>query len=152
NQKREQRIVRNMAFIMEDGRWKVWRYVPAENDLAEALVQAKTETERAGLLAEEKELMTSELAQGLIAQGRRVINQANYPQALAIFHLTQSIGELIGDRSGIAGALNGIGYVHHSQGNYARALELYQKSLAMLETGGNKAGIARVLNNIGRVH
>src|SRR5262245_46948525 len=92
DQKRERRIVRNMAFIMEDGRWKVWRYVPAENDLAEALVQAKTETERAGLLAEEKELMTSELAQALIAQGRRFINQANYPQALAIFHLTQSIG------------------------------------------------------------
>src|SRR5262245_43443198 len=61
NQKREQRMARNMAFIVEDGKWKIWRCAPAENDLAEALAQAKTEEERAGLLAEDKELVTGEL-------------------------------------------------------------------------------------------
>src|SRR5262249_2674112 len=53
NQKRERRIARNMAFVMEDGKWKIWRYAPAENDLAEALVKARTEAEKAGWLAEE---------------------------------------------------------------------------------------------------
>src|SRR5215813_8170246 len=61
DQKRERRIARNMAFIMEDGKWKVWRCAAAENDLSEALAMAKTEAERSGLLAEEKELVTSEL-------------------------------------------------------------------------------------------
>src|SRR5262245_25797423 len=96
NQKREQRIVRNMAFIMEDGKWKVWRYAPAENDLAEALIKAQTEAERAGLLAEEKELAPSELVTALNNQGIRLHNQRNYPQALAVHRLAQSLGEQIG--------------------------------------------------------
>src|SRR5262245_44432156 len=65
NQKRERRIARNMVLVREDEKWKVWRYAPAENDLAEALAQAKTEAERAGLLAEEKELVTAELVQAM---------------------------------------------------------------------------------------
>jgi hypothetical protein len=40
NQKREQRIARNLAFVREDGKWKIWRYAPAEDDLAEALANA----------------------------------------------------------------------------------------------------------------
>src|SRR5215510_12409522 len=60
-QPRERPIVRNFALVREEGEWKVWRFVPAESDLAEALAQAETEKERAGLLAEEKELATSEL-------------------------------------------------------------------------------------------
>jgi len=53
--------VRNFALTSENGTWKVWRYEPAENGLAEALVNAKTEQERAGLLAAEKELVTVDL-------------------------------------------------------------------------------------------
>src|SRR5215510_10527792 len=112
NQKREQRIVRNMAFIMEDGRWKVWRYAPAENDLAEALIKTQTEAERTGLLAEEKELVTSELVTALNNRGSRLRNQRNYPQALAVHRLAQSIGEQIGDNAAVAGALYNIGDAH----------------------------------------
>src|SRR5215475_12391013 len=59
DQKRELQLARNFALVREEMKWKVWRCAPAENDLAEALAQAKTETELAGLLAEEKELATS---------------------------------------------------------------------------------------------
>src|SRR5262245_21938708 len=151
-QPQERPIVRNFALVMEERRWKVWRFVPAENDLAEALAQAETEKERAGLLAEEKELATSELVEALNAQGRRFRNQGNFQQALAIFHLARGIGEQIGARTPLSNALYGIGIVHYAQGDYAQALEFYQKSLSILEAEGNKTGVAQVLNNIGRIH
>src|SRR5215470_7651614 len=152
NQPRERPIVRNFAMVREEGKWKVWRFVPAENDLAEALAQAKTGKERAELLAQEKELVNSELVRALCAQGSRFVDQGNYQQALDIFHLARGVGEQIGARAALGDALHGIGHVHYSQGDYAQALEFYQKSQAIMETEGNKFGVAQVLNNIGRVH
>jgi len=151
-EKREQRIVRNFAFVREGGTWKVWRAVPAEQDLAEALMKAKTEAERTGLLAEEKELVTSELVQALGSQGDRFLNQGVYPPALAIYRLAQSLAEQLGDQSGIALMLSNIGEVHRSQGEYAQALEYLQKGLALSEALGDKRVIASTLAAIGNVH
>src|SRR5262249_38109444 len=108
NQRRERRIARNMTFIMGDGKWRIWRCAPAENDLAEALARAKTEAERAGLLAEEKELVTAELVQAMIEQGNRLYLQSGFDQATDIYRLSQGIAERIGDKAGIARALNNI--------------------------------------------
>src|SRR5262249_1218329 len=88
NQKREQQIVRNFALVREDGKWKVWRCAPAEEDLAEALVKAKSEAERAELLAEEKELVTAELVRTMIEQGNRLYLQSRFDQAAAIYRLS----------------------------------------------------------------
>ena len=152
NQRREQRIVRNFAFVREDAKWKVWRSAPAEDDLAEALVKAKTESERAELLAEEKELVTVDLARALNSQGDRFANRGEYPQALIIFTLANSMAEQIGDRHEIARALHNLGRVHRSQGNFAQAMEYFQKSLTMNEALGEQAGIGRTLLGIGMVH
>src|SRR5262245_61524651 len=102
NQKREQRIARNFALVSEDGKWKVWRSAPAENDLAEALAKSKTDAERAELLADEKELAPSELALALGDQGDRFYNQGSYQQALSIYRLEQSLANQIGAKTGIA--------------------------------------------------
>jgi len=87
----------------------------------------KQDLERQFTIAEEKELVTAEFVQALIGQGSRCTDQGKYPRAPAIFHSTQSIGEQIGDQFGIAGALNGAGYIHHSQGDYVQALEAYYR-------------------------
>jgi CHAT domain-containing protein/uncharacterized protein HemY len=151
-QQREQQITRNFSLVREAGTWKVWRSVPAENDLAEALAQAKTEEERTGLLTEEKELMTSELARALVGQGDRLRNQGDYPQALTRYRLAQSIAEQIGDKSGIATTWYTIGLVHGSQGDYAQALECLRKGFVLYEALGSQAGIAKTLNSIGSVY
>jgi CHAT domain-containing protein/tetratricopeptide (TPR) repeat protein len=152
NQKREQRMSRNFALVSEDGKWKVWRYAPAENDLAEALANAKTEAERAGLLAEEKELASAQLARALDSKGYRLYEQGDYPRAMALHRLARELAEQTGDRAGIARALNAIGRIHYGQGDYPSALARFQESLAMQESLGNKAGVARVLSNIGNFH
>src|SRR5215470_8987334 len=123
NQKREQRLTRNFDFVWEDGKWKIWRYAPAENDLANALVIAKTEEERNRLLAEEKELAPTELVQALNNQGDRSFSQGDYSQALAIYRLAQNIAEQNGDQAGIASVMIKIGNFHHIQGDYAQALD-----------------------------
>ncbi len=152
NQKREQRIVRNFAFVREDGKWKVWRFASAEEDLAEALVKAKTEAERAELLAEEKELETENLARALSSQAGRFYARGEYPQALMIFNLAQSIAEQIGDRYEIVRTLRNIGHVHRSLGNNAQALEYFRKSLAMSEALDEQTGIGLALMGIGLIH
>jgi CHAT domain-containing protein/lipopolysaccharide biosynthesis regulator YciM len=152
NQKREQRIARNFALVSEDGKWKVWRSAPAENDLAEALAKSKTEAERAGLLADEKELVTPELALALGTQGDRFYTQGAYPEALSIYRLEQSLVDRIGARAGVARAFNHIGNVQLQQGDYAQALESFQASLTISEALGDKTAVANAMGSIGRVH
>lgn len=151
NEKQEKRIVRNFALVRENGEWKVWRSVPAENDLAEALSEAKTEAERSRLLADEKDLVTPELVHVLYLRGDRLYIQRNYERSLAVSRLAQSIAEQIGDQTGIAHALRCEGDVERDRGDYAQALQDYQRSLATFETLENKVGIALVRNGMGNL-
>ena len=152
NQKREQGMVRNFAFVKEGGQWKVWRSALAEDDLAEALVKARTEAERTQLLAEEKELVTVELARAINRQGDRLGNRGEYPQALTVYTLANGLAEQIGDQREIARTLHNLGYVHRAQGNFAQAMEYFGKSLAMSEALGEQAGIGRTHLGIGMVN
>src|SRR5215470_7505848 len=151
-QKSEQRLVRIFEFIREGKQWKVWRYAPAAEDLARALAKADNEAERAGLLAEEKELVGVELGRALLTQGQQLISQGDYKRAIEIYKLTSEIAEQLNDKDIIAIAIRGIGNVHRLQGNYSQALEQYQKSLKISEETSNKIGIASALNNIAIIH
>src|SRR6266545_3958522 len=151
NQKRELQLARNFALVWEEKKWKVWRCATAEEDLAEALVKVESEAERAKLLAEEKELVTAELVRAMIGQGYRLYLQSGFDQSIAIYRLSQSIAEQIGDKAGIARALNDIASIYNIQGNNAQALEYLQRSLAMSEAGGDNVGISRALITIGEI-
>lgn len=143
------KMVRALKCMKEEGAWKVWREASAEEDLAAALALLKTEDERSALLAAEKELITERLVREMNRQGNSLLSQGNYPEALARFRVMQNIAEQIGDKTGIARALNNIGFVHFLQSDYALALEHCQKSLALFEAIGNKAGAANALGIIG---
>jgi CHAT domain-containing protein/tetratricopeptide (TPR) repeat protein len=150
-EKSEQRLVRIFEFIREGKQWKVWRYAPAAEDLARALAKADNEAERAGLLAEEKELVGVELGRALLTQGEQLISQGDYKRAIEIYKLTSKIAEQLNDKDITAIAIRGIGNVQRLQGNYSHALEQYQKSLKISEEISNKIGIAKALQNIGVV-
>ena len=143
---------RTFDFIKEEGRWKVWREVAAEEDLAAALIAAKTDDERAKLLATEKDLITVELRKALIRQADKLRVQSHYAQALAVYDLTYGIAAQIGDKSGVASALRGIGGVKYYQADYKASLEYYQKSLGLSETVGDQQSAANVLRTIGAIH
>src|SRR5262245_53432957 len=66
------KMSRTLHCVKETGAWKVWREASAYDELANALATAKSDQERAALLAEEKELSPAELIQPLRSEGRRV--------------------------------------------------------------------------------
>ncbi len=152
NQKREQRIVLNFAFVKENEQWKVWRSVAAEEDLAEALVKAKTESERSELLAEEKELVALGLVRALRNKADRFYGRGEPAQSLMTYKLAQSIAEQIGDRYEIGRTLLFIGHVHRLMGNNAQAMEHFQKCLAINEALDEKVEIGSTLIGIGLIH
>jgi len=143
---------RAFDFVKEEGGWRVWREVAAEEDLAAALITVKTQDERASLLAAEKDLVTVELRKALIAEAEKLRTQGSYTQALAVFDLTFRIAEQIGDKSGVASALRGIGGVKYNQADYKAALEYYQKSLHLSEGAGDQQLTANLLRGIGSIH
>jgi CHAT domain-containing protein/Tfp pilus assembly protein PilF len=143
---------RTLQFVKEDGAWKVWREVAAEEDLAAALVASKTPEERDALLAAEKELMTAELWRALIRQGTRQYLQSNYPHALTINQLALSVAEYIRDNEGIAQALNDNGAVQYKLGDFGLALEYLHRSLTLRRTLMNRLNIAVTLSNLGSVY
>ena len=143
---------RAFEFIKEEDRWKVWREAAAEENLAAALVSAKTESERASLLVGEKDLITVELRKALITQAGKLRIQGSYTEALAVYDLTYRIAEQIGDKSGVATALLGIGGVRFNQADYKAALEYYQKSLSLSEAAGDRQLTATLLRGIGSIH
>src|SRR5262245_58611289 len=114
------RMIRAPQCVKEGGDWKVWRETLAVEDLADALVAAKTDAERSALLTAEKELVTESLVLELNQQGTRLRLLGNYPEALARFRLAQEIAEPISDKAVIADTRNNIGIVHHLQGDYAQ--------------------------------
>jgi CHAT domain-containing protein/uncharacterized protein HemY len=143
---------RELQFVKENGAWKIWRDVVAEEDLATALIAAKANAERDALLATEKELMTAELWKALTRHGARQYLLSNYPQALMIDQLSLSVAERIGDKVGIGQALNDIGVVQYSQGNYGLALEYLNKSLTLRKTLDDKLKVALTLTNLATVY
>lgn len=117
--------------------------------LVEQLLAAPTEAERQALLAAEKELVTINLVKSLLAQGKLLRDQGNYPQARAHYQITQEIAERIGDQQGLALSLKGLGIVHELQGDYDLALDYYRKSMALSEALGDKEGVADLFHNMG---
>ena len=145
------KMARALECVKEDGAWKVWHEVPAEEDLAAALALLKTESERSALLTAEKDLVTEKLVREMNRQGNSLSSRGDYAEALTRFRLAQNIAEQIGDRAGLAATLTNIGSVYSNQSNYAQALEYYQKSVALSESLGDKPGIASTLRGIGVV-
>jgi len=104
------------------------------------------------MLVAEKELVSVELRKALIEQGKALRTKGNYPQALAVFELTQRISEQINDKAGVAEAWNELGSLRIVQADFNLALENYQKGMALCETLGKQDCIASSLNGIGNVH
>lgn len=146
------RINRTFHFVREGEEWKVWRYVASEEELAAELLQVKSETARDALLGAQRELLTAELVQALIARGRILANQAEYQGAMTVYELALGVADQLGDKTGIAKALNSIGTVYYWQGDYSEALARYQKSLKLAEELGDKAQLAASLGNIGLIY
>ncbi len=77
--------------------------------------------------------------------------QGDYVGATALCTEGLSLYRALGDRRGMAGALNLLGNVAENQGDYARAAALSEESLEIYRALDDRRGTALALNNLGVV-
>ena len=121
----------------------------AEEDLAAALVAAKSDAEQGALLASRKELMTPRLRNSLAAQVFRLFMRGEYPRTLSIIRLMQTIAEQTGDKGGTAISMIDSAVFYFLLGDLPKALGYYTKILPLEEIEYDKVAVAHVLSRRG---
>ncbi len=120
------------------------------NNLAAALVGAKSEEEQERLLADKRDLINTSLLAALKALAEPSIQKGEYVEAQRISHIAVRIAERMGDRLALGTALCDLGSAYGRQMNRAtESLNYLQKSLAIFEELGDKKEEARALQAIG---
>ncbi|HEX7330147.1 MAG TPA: CHAT domain-containing protein [Pyrinomonadaceae bacterium] len=146
--RKENRVFR---LVNQQGAWKVSQYYPTENELALAMLAAKTTAERRALFDAEKDLQSTALIVALRKQDR-FSRQQLFKQSLPIYQVALEVAEWIDDKKSLATLTQILGLIHYSQGNFAEALDFYQKSLALYEALGDKTDVSELLNYMGQIH
>lgn len=140
-----------MAFVKENGEWKVWSEVSPISGLLNALTEIKTDEERRRLLGQESDLVTRELLFLIAGQSDRAYAQGNYARALNLLQSQILVAERLNDRNELSDAWHKTGIIHFLQKRFDEALAAYRKSLAIDEESGRKEEVARSLSSIGLV-
>lgn len=140
------------SFVKEDGGWKLWSEYPAVNGLFSALAAAQTDAERNALLAQDAELIRSDLLLLLSSASDNAYRQADYPRALNLLASAILVAERLGDKKELASVWHNLGIIYFMQNRLAQALAAYQKSLALEEELSRPAETARSLASIGLAH
>jgi predicted ATPase/class 3 adenylate cyclase len=84
----------------------------------------------------------------LTGAGYLALNQEDYIAASTLLEESLAIGQRLGDRQGIAVALNWLGVVAWRLGDFERAAALYAQGLALSEEVGAKDIRTRLLNSL----
>src|SRR5215831_7766273 len=142
-------VNRSLHLVKEDGIWRIWNDLSSEEELANALAEAKTDQERGRLLTAEKYLVDIELRKALLVLGNNQRVQSKFTEALATYKMARDIAEQIRDKAGVVIATNFIGVVQGQMGDFAAALRTFQKVLELAEEIGSKIQMEAALNNIG---
>ena len=88
-------------------------------------------------------------AKAFTGAGSMAWSQGNYQQAMRWHQQALALYREVGDKQGIAFALNNLGNQVQYQGDYKRARAFLEESLALYRELGDQWGIAIVLGNLG---
>ena len=141
----------SLTFVREGPDWKLLREGPATDDLAQALVEASSSEERAGLLAAEPELLTDRLLLSLSRIGGDLAQQGRHGAARIPYERMLEVARHIKDRHYEAEALQNLGNSYYFQQNFPAALDAYEQRLAIERERANDEGIAAALNGIATI-
>jgi CHAT domain-containing protein/tetratricopeptide (TPR) repeat protein len=139
---------RSFQFVKEAGAWKIRREEASEAEFVAMLLAAKTQEERAALLDVHKELLTAQLWESLVSQGKSFADQSNNSAALTAMQLARTVAERISDTKGIIVALQGIGNGYYARGDFPAALDIYQQAQKLAEGSGEDSHLANLHNRL----
>jgi tetratricopeptide (TPR) repeat protein len=125
----------------------MWHYWMIRSDLSEG-----REILSALLARCEASNLSEVRAKGLNAAGVLAWNQGDYAVACALHEESLAIHRTLGDKSGMAAALNGLANATYYNGDFARARLLYEESLALNRELSHVKGTATALANLGLVY
>jgi predicted ATPase/class 3 adenylate cyclase len=94
---------------------------------------------------------TAARAKALTRAGHLAHNLGDFTAARALFEEGLTLWRELGDRQGIATALNDLGWVVSCQGDYAVARAFSQEGLVLWRELGDRQGVATSLHNLGFV-
>lgn len=115
--------------------------------LASQLIEATSPDTIQTLLAANAHLNQSELAQALIAEGRKR-RETNKAQASKAFQLATAVAQKAQDAESEAAAYYNWGNLISTMGDYQSALEYLEQSLALRRKLPDQVELAKVLNNL----
>lgn len=118
------------------------------NDLAGALIGARSVQEQDELLTQKKYLVNGSLLLALKTISNSSVQKGKYPEALKISLIALRIAERLGDRTGLGLALYEVGSIYVRQNRAPEALDCLQKALAIFDEVDNKTERARTLHAI----
>lgn len=117
-------------------------------ELAVALLAAKTEPERSALLDANRELATVKLADALFVKARSLATTSHFAESLAACQLARQIAEQHNDTKRIITAMTGIGNVHAARGELRAALEIFRQELKLADTTNDVSLTASIQTNL----
>jgi PAS domain S-box-containing protein len=83
--------------------------------------------------------------------GEAYFSLNDFTKALEYLHQFYDLQLKLGDKAGIAHALNNLGIIYKNQNEYAKALKYYKESIAVKKELGDSVAISTTLNNIGAI-
>lgn len=140
-------FVGDMTLVKEHGRWKIWQLVDFSAEFAATLL-GKTEAERARLLVEERESLTTALADVLVNSGSDYTDQNNFQQALNAYQLALRVSRQLGYKKGIRDSLWGIGYALNQPEDYDKAIADYREAISLSRELSDGRAVAALLQNV----
>lgn len=116
------KLSRRLQFVREDGRWKVWRYLSPEQELAERLAAASA-NERKNLMAQAQGMDKSLLASQILDQVFPLLGHKRTPDAVQLTELAFPLAVEAGEKEVVARAWVARSEVLRAQAKYPEALE-----------------------------
>jgi predicted ATPase/transcriptional regulator with XRE-family HTH domain len=140
-----------LAWARDSGRFelglalagRLWRFWGRRGRLREGLAWLDDLLSRAGDVAPETRARAFNAAGNLSGWGDHRGRAARYEASLALYHQ-------LGDRDGIARALNNLGTTAADRNDHAAAIALHQESLDIFRSLGDVHSVAMCLANLGQ--
>src|ERR1044072_8888523 len=146
------RLAHTFRFVKENGVWKIWQFIDTAEEIAVALLAARTDEERA-LVLKRSEPFTDGLLKGLSNVAAEILSKkGNDDQAAMIFNIVLTIGRRDNSLLGTANALIGLGDVYAARGDYRRGADNYQQMMKLMESLGHQEGIGVLSIRLGDIN
>ena len=145
------RIQLGLAFVREDGGWKLLREGTPAEELAGALLAEPDPEARQQLMRDDSDLVTPLLLSALARRGDVAVHGAQFEAARAAYTRALEAARLMGSVEGEGQALQNLAGAAYFARDYPAALGRYEERLALARRTGDDPGAASALVGIATV-